>query len=472
MLERVTSRFRAAVRRLATAAANGLVSAGRAAAGGWYPIVREPFTGAWQANADQISATYFQNPTVFSCVTLIAGDIGKMRLRMMQLDDNGIWIEKPTSAFSPLLRKPNRYQVTPKFIQQWILSKLLAGNAYILKQRDARGVVNALYVLDPLKVRPLVAPDGSVFYQVGYQNYLEADALARAIELGQDHAPAIPASEIIHDVMYPAPSVGLTTHPLIGVSPIVAAGLPALEAMNISGNSASLFANGAKPGGVILVPGDIQQADADKITAYWNTNYTGDGAGKVALLSNGLKYETITMTATDAQLIEQLHWTAEAIAACYHVPIDLIQQPHAGGAKHWTPEQLLQMYFSQCLQALVVDFETVLDDGLELAPTLGTEFDVDDLIWMDTATKTKAAADTIGAGAASPNEARARWLGWGPVAGGDTPYLQQQYWSLEALAERDTIPAATPAAIVPADDFAKAFADALTLAFERRRHAN
>ena len=37
----------------------------------------------------------------------------------------------------------------------------------------------------------------------------------------------------------------------------------------------------------------------------------------------------------------------------------------------------------------------------------------------------------------SPNEARSEWFGLGPVPGGGSPYLQQQYYSLAALAARD-----------------------------------
>ena len=63
-----------------------------------------------------------------------------------------------------MLRQPNRYQTIVKFVEQWITSKLTAGNAYVLKQRDERGVVSALYVLDPARVTPLIAPDGAVYY--------------------------------------------------------------------------------------------------------------------------------------------------------------------------------------------------------------------------------------------------------------------------------------------------------------------
>jgi hypothetical protein len=69
---------------------------------------------------------------------------------------------------------------------------------------------------------------------------------------------------------------------------------------------------------------------------------------------------------------------------------------------------------------------------------------------MDTATKTKAAADGIGSGAMSPDEARWKYYGLGPVLGGHTPYMQQQMFSLEALAQRDASnPFAKPPAPAP-----------------------
>jgi hypothetical protein len=60
----------------------------------------------------------------------------------------------------------------------------------------------------------------------------------------------------------------------------------------------------------------------------------------------------------------------------------------------------------------------------------------------------KAAHDAIAGGVLTPNEARFKYFGLGPVEGGDTPYLQQQMYSLAALATRD--PAAPQAMAAPA----------------------
>jgi phage portal protein BeeE len=117
--------------------------------GGWFGLVRESFAGAWQRNIDIRVENVLTYTAVFSCISLIANDIAKLRLRLVRQDDDGIWVETESSAFSPVLRRPNRYQNRIQFIANWVTSKLVHGNTYVLKQRDQRGIVTALYILDP-----------------------------------------------------------------------------------------------------------------------------------------------------------------------------------------------------------------------------------------------------------------------------------------------------------------------------------
>ena len=49
--------------------------------------------------------------------------------------------------------------------------------------------------------------------------------------------------------------------------------------------------------------------------------------------------------------------------------------------------------YSQCLQSLIVSSEKCLDEGLELPTPYGTEFDIDDLIWMDHGDPDESGAD-------------------------------------------------------------------------------
>lgn len=402
-------------------------SAGR----GWLRI-NEPYKGAWQMNDEITVPMVAASPAVFSCVTLIASDVAKLGLRLVEQDAEGIWHETTSPSFSPVLKKPNRYQNRIKFVEHWITSKLLQGNTYVLKQRNGRGNVEAMYVLDPCKVVPLVATNGDVYYQLTRDDLSEVE----------EQSVTVPASEIIHDRM-----VALY-HPLIGVSPIHACGIAALQGLSIQQNSRNFFANGSSPGGILTAPGAISNETAERLKTKWETDFSGDNAGKVAVLGDGLKYEQLAVNAADAQLIEQLKWTAETVCSCFHVQPYMISvgppPPYAN------IEPLNLQYYSQCLQSLIENFELCLDEGLEL-PTvprvLGTEINLDDLLRMDSTTRTNSAQTSITSGGMTINEARRKYFDLGPIPGGDTPYMQQQMWPLNQLANR-SIPA-IPAAPTP-----------------------
>lgn len=386
---------------------------------GWYRVF-ESFTGAWQRGVEIKRKDVTAFHAVYACTTLIAQDIGKLRPKLMQQLPSGIWAETTNPAYSPLLRKPNGVQTRIKFLEYWIACKLLAGNAYALKGRDNRGVVTQLYALDPQRVTPLVTETGDVYYR------LKSDRLR-----GLEDEVLVPAREIIHD-----PMVTLF-HPLVGVSPIYACGLGAQQGVNIQNNSARFFANMSRPGGVLTAPGHIHDDTARRLKESWEERYSGANFGKTAVLGDGLKYEPITMSATDAQLIEQLKWTAEMVCSCFHVPPYMIG---VGPMPTYNNiEALNQQYYSQCLQSLIESLELCLDEGLELvtpSQSLGIEMDLSGLLRMDTATRFKAHSDAIKGGWYAPNEAR-RAEDLPPVEGGDTPYLQQQNFSLAALAKRD-----------------------------------
>lgn len=405
---------------------------------GWFTVF-ESFSGAWQQNVEVNRDDVLSNPIVYACVSLIAGDIGKLRLKLVELSKDGVWEEvRRNSPFHAVLRKPNRYQTRQQFYEQWVMSTLIHGNAYVLKQRDTRGVVVAMYVLDPQRVRPLVAPDGSVYYE------LQDDSLAQV----QEMLPAVPASEIIHD------RINCLYHPLIGMSPLFACGLAATQGLNIQRHSARFFANGARPSGILMAPGSISEEVAKKIKEYWDAGFSGKNAGKVAVLGDGMTYTPLAINALDAQQAEQHRASAELICSAFHVPgykVGVGPTPTYQNA-----EILNQIYYSDCLQKRIKALQSTLTEGLGLdqvpGKTLGVHFDLDDLLLMDTTSKVAAAEKAIGSGGMAPNEARARWLSLGPVKGGETPYLQQQNYSLAALAERDAdSPFAKPAPVTPAD---------------------
>jgi HK97 family phage portal protein len=390
--------------------------------GSWWGIVRESFTGAWQRN---VVCESTQNvcgfSPVYTCISLIQGDIAKLRIKLMELV-GGIWVEVTNSpAFLPVLRKPNRYQTRIQFISQWIVSKLLYGNTYVLKERDQRGVVVALYVLDPRLTLPLVAEDGGVYYQVG------ADNLA-GVAIG---APVVPASEIIHDRML------CLWHPLVGISPIFACASSATQGIRIQANSVKFFENMSRPSGQLTAPGAISDENALRLKQEFEKNFAGANIGRLLVTGDGLKYEPLAMPADQAQLIEQLRWTAEDCARPFHVPaykLGLAQPTLTSVAA------LNQDYYSQCLQTHIESLELCLTEGLGLQDVpnkvYAAELDLDGLLRMDPLTMADVLEKSTRGFVMAPDEARQK-LNLPPVPGGQYPYAQMQNYSLGALAKRD-----------------------------------
>lgn len=409
----------------------------------WFPVVRESFTGAWQRGITQNATSVLANHAVFACTTLIASDIAKLRVKLMQRDAKGIWSETESPSFSPVLRKPNKNQTRVQFWESWVLSKLSRGNTYALKVRDNRNVVVELYVLDPSLVRPTVADNGDVFYQVSADNFS-----------GVSQAITVPASEIIHD------RFNCLFHPLVGMSPIWANALAATQGLSIQENSAAFFGNNSQPGGILTAPGNISEPDAIRLKDAWTTNFSGNNVGKVAVLGSGLKYEPMAVKPVDAQLIEQLKWSAEVICSTYHVPA---YKAGIGEPPTYNNIQALNLeYYNECLGVLLEAAEACLDEGLNLGNSLGTEFDVDGLLRMDSVTQMEVLDK--GKSIMTPNEQR-RKLDLPAVDGGDDVYRQQQDFSLSALKKRDaredpfargqsssTTPEPKPSDDVPKDD--------------------
>jgi HK97 family phage portal protein len=320
-----------------------------------------------------------------------------------------------------------------------MVSKLLYGNVYALKEREpVRRMVSAAYILNPKRVKPLITDGGDVYYEI------EPDNLSRVPE-----KIIVPAREMFHD------SMTCLFHPLVGVSPLYAAAISATQGRRIQSNSTKFFDNMSRPSGMLTAPIKIDDETATRLKKEFEQNYGGGNIGRTLVGGMGLKYEPMTIPAENAQLIEQLRWTVEDVARVFHVPLFKIGGPVPAGS---TIDALNQMYYNDCLQELLESAEAILDFGLELPSRRYTEFDLSGLLRMDQAAQMDLLVKSVGGGIHAPDEARAK-VDLPPVPGGQYPYLQQQNYSLEALAKRDaqedpfgTKPAPVPAPAAAPDE--------------------
>jgi hypothetical protein len=260
-----------------------------------------------------------------------------------------------------------------------------------LKERDGRGVVTALYLLDPTRVQPMVAPNGNVYYAI------QQDVLSGMPEpSGRAGARDHPRSDL------PAVSPALRAVTRVCVRPCRHAG-----AEDHSQHDAALRERHA---------GRWCADDARKRSAKTrrsaskstgNDNYSGDAnIGKIAVLGNDLKFE------------KSAGHVGGRCAADRPVEVgrreDLLGVPCApymvgvGSMPTYNNiEALNQQFYSQCLQLHLESLELCLKEGLDIADPFYIESDLAGLLRMDSATKMKTATDGVRGGIYTPNEARA-----------------------------------------------------------------
>lgn len=389
----------------------------RVAIGGNWRTVFDWRSGAFQQNDPFLGEgerrDIMSTAVVYACIRLIAWDIAKLPATIKKLV-NDVWVLADHQVLSLLIRKPNYYQGWIDFILAWLFSYLVAGNAYIVKVRGGPGRFTQLVVLDPCKVEVLVDQNsGAIFYRVGM------DPLTPVTM----EDTLIPASEIIHH-RYMA-----FGHPLIGTSLLVRAQIASRMRQGILTTQADLGDSNAVPAGILIAPEGLSDEQLKTLETRWN-----NGTDKrVRVVDAAFKFEAMQAKFIDSQSKEFAEVGAVDICVACGVPpwkVGVGTRPVGMDV-----EAANITYFQDCLQLPIEHIEQLLDTGLEVPKDVYICLERDELFLLDSATR--AAIDAILVkGIAAPNELRRKW-NLPPTPGGDVVYMQQQNYSLEALAKRD-----------------------------------
>lgn len=397
-------------------------------------IIREPFAGAWQRGLSITPAEPLQNPAVFACISMISGDIGKLR-PVLQRKRGGIWQDAETNL--PILETPNSVQTRNAFYAQWVSYLLTRGNAYAIIKQDSAGQPVELRLIDPVRVQTLVSAGGDVFYKVGCDDWA-----------GIQQESVLPARSVIHHVINPL------FHPLVGLSPLYAAALSGDFGEAARQTALKEYSNTARPGGIITAPGSVNTDKLRAIKDAWEGGYSGDNRGRTAVLADGMEFKSIEAASmTDAELINVLKLTTDQICGCYGVFSWMINNgsmPNYNGSSTGQ-----QFYYQRTLQRYIEEMESLLAKAFSFGANKRVSFDTSTLLRLAPAEQMAVVAQGVGGSILSPNEARLQ-LNLPPVLGGDQPLAQQQYYSLASIAGRQ-VPAAAP---VPQSAAEKAFIEA------------
>ena len=253
--------------------------------------------------------TAMQTTAVYACVRILAETIASLPLHTYKYTETGKQKATGHQIYNLLADQPNSEMTSFVFRETLMSHLLLWGNAYAQIIRDGRGNVISLYPLLPNKMSVNRGSNGEIYYI--YSRY-------------SDENPNIDSYGDVylqnHEVLH-IPGLGFDG--LVGYSPIAMAKNAVGMSIACEEYGASFFANGANPGGVLEHPGVVK--DPARVRDSWNSVYQGtNNAHKVAVLEEGMKFQSIGIPPEQAQFLETRKFQINEIARLFRIPPHMV----------------------------------------------------------------------------------------------------------------------------------------------------
>lgn len=353
-----------------------------------------------------------------------------------------------SSALSRLLRQPNDYQSMSDLMLNLGRTLYTNGEAFGIGLRNGRVEISELHWMR--NGYPVIAEDGSIFYQLSGNEI---------VERRYDLSLPIPARDVLHVRLH------TPRHPLKGVSPIVAVALERQMAGAALSQQIAFYLNQARPSFILETDKELSKSQADDLRDRWDKQTQGEKAGGTPILSWGLKARPITMGAGDARLAEMLKLTNENIALAFRIPQQILG---IGDKATWaSTEALMSSWKALSLGFGFNHIEQAFDRlfGLRGYPDEYVEFDTNMLL----RSSFKERIEALSAGTRrlyTINEARGL-EGLPAVPGGDEIRVQQQDVPLSWVESQPQMPALPPPKA--ANDGERADAESVIRAFRAAR---
>lgn len=313
------------------------------------------------------------------------------------------------SALSRILVRPNAYQSPSDFLLNLTSLLYRRGNAYALAIRNSRFEIVELHLMWG-QCAPLVAATGEVFYSLSGNEVVERQV--QGVLLG------VPARDVLH--------VHLETprHPLIGETPLTAAMMDLAMSNAMARQAIAFFDRQARPSGTLNTAANLTSDQVTELRSRWDEQSRGLNAGGTPILTNGLKWEPMSIPAKDTAFAEIMKMSEQNVALAYRTPLQVLG---IGEQKFSTTELMMTSWLASGLGFCLNHIEQGFDRLFNLAGGLTeyTEFDTSVLLRSDFKSRVEAWAAGVKGSIFGSNEAR-RDFEFGDREGGDEPRVQQQ----------------------------------------------
>ncbi|TPG44224.1 phage portal protein [Roseomonas nepalensis] len=330
---------------------------------------------------------------VLACINAISSVMASMTPRVYRLVDKGR-VELADHPVSRLTRRPNADQTWPDWMEWTLAQVLLHGNAVSAIDYDAAGRVTALQPLPWGMLSIYRLPTGRLAYDV-----VEGEGRVRRYF----------ADEVFH-------LRDRSDDGVIGRSRIS-------RAREVLGNAIALqefarwqWQNQARPSGVLQTDEKLTREQAGDLRTAIDERWVGTrNAGQVPILTWGMKFQPMSVSPEDAEVLASRRFTVEELCRLFQVPPPIVQDLSHGT---FTNSREAGRWFAQFSLApwarkIEAEFRRSVFGTASADCTL--EIDMSDLLRGDAEARWQSHKIAVDAGILDPDEIR-EIEGWNPRA--------------------------------------------------------
>lgn len=346
---------------------------------------------------------------VWACVERIAKTIATLPLFVYRNSKGQRAAERDSRLWQLLHDSPNARMTPVEFWMCMLLNLLLRGNAYARIERSANGEAYALWPMAADQVEMRILDDGSVVYLYRIDNDLAALA----------------SDNVLHIKEMGNGTIGLARLDYMRAT--------TTEATNAQAAASKLFSSGGKPTGVLMVDNVLNPTQREKIKANFAEMSSGN-TSRLFVLEANMKYQQLSLTPEDQQLLETRQFGVEEIGRWFGVPAVLIN--HANTTAWGSGiEQIVEGFYKLTIRPLLVIIEQAITKRV-MTPAqraaLTVEFAFEGLLRSSLKDRAEIYAKLVQNGIKTRNECR-QLENDPPVAGGDELTAQTNLAPLHLL---------------------------------------
>lgn len=261
------------------------------------------------------------------CVELISSSVANLPISVLFIDKQGNKKQRNNHRLNVVFQNMllTRYQ----FIHNLVKDVITSGNAFAYIHRDNNGGnVKQITYLQPSEVQVVYNKQrGELYYQIPSISKQQKIEPYDIIHLVQNSKDGI---------------VGTSTLSLMNRT-LKGAGYAEATALNLFEN------NGQSPRGILTVESQLSKAQREDIKEKWASNLSSNG---VCVLQGNMRYQSLSSTANDQQLLESRKFHQEQICQFMGVPPQLL-----GMGEPKNIEELTNQFLTFTLQPIITLLE-------------------------------------------------------------------------------------------------------------------